>query len=110
MISVSGKKWREKKNNIRLVKKVQQDNNFSRIVSQLIVSRSFDNNESFQSHPGINIKSVNMKGKRGKKLKILHEFDERDQTGSNDDNEFIRFNKDGTSPIATVNSPDRNTD
>ena len=47
MISVSDKKWREKKNNTRLVKKVQQDNNFSRIVSKLIVSRSFDNNEIY---------------------------------------------------------------
>ena len=45
MISVSGKKWQEKKVNKKLVEKIQQDHNFSKILSQLIVSRNFDEKE-----------------------------------------------------------------
>ncbi len=45
MISVSGRKWQEKKVNTKLVEKIQQDHNFSRIISQLIISRKFDKNE-----------------------------------------------------------------
>ena len=47
MISVSGRKWQEKKVNSKLVEKIQQDNNFTKILSQLIVSRNFDNDEIF---------------------------------------------------------------
>ena len=45
MISVSGKKWQEIKVDNKLVEKFQQDHNFSKIVSQLIVSRNFDKDE-----------------------------------------------------------------
>ncbi len=45
MISVSGRKWEEKKINKNLVEKIQQENNFSKILSHLIVSRNFDQNE-----------------------------------------------------------------
>ena len=45
MISVSGKKWEEKKINQNLVDKLKQDFNFSDILSRLIISRKFDNNE-----------------------------------------------------------------
>ncbi len=45
MISVSGRKWREKKVNPKFVEKIQQDHNFSKILSKLIVSRNFDQNE-----------------------------------------------------------------
>ena len=46
MISVSGRKWNEKKVNKRLVEKVQQQYNLSNIVAQLVVTRNFDKNES----------------------------------------------------------------
>ncbi|MBD1165218.1 single-stranded-DNA-specific exonuclease RecJ, partial [Pelagibacterales bacterium SAG-MED13] len=45
MISVSGKKWKEKKVDKNLTEKVQQDYKFSKILSQLIVTRNFDENE-----------------------------------------------------------------
>ena len=45
MISVSGKKWERKKSNKNLVEKIKQDYNFSEILSRLIVSRNFDEDE-----------------------------------------------------------------
>ena len=45
MISVSGKKWIEQTVDKKLVEKIKQDHNFSEIVSKLIVSRSYDNDE-----------------------------------------------------------------
>ena len=42
MISVSGRKWQEKKINNKLVEKVHQDYKFSKILSQLNVSRKFN--------------------------------------------------------------------
>ena len=45
MISVSGKSWSEKKVNNRYVEKIQQDYNFSNILSRLIVSRNFTKDE-----------------------------------------------------------------
>ena len=47
MISVSGKKWEEKKINNRLVEKIQIENNFSNILSKLIISRNFDESEIY---------------------------------------------------------------
>ena len=47
MISVSGKKWQENTVNKNFVKKIQQENNFSDILSKLIVSRNFDENEIY---------------------------------------------------------------
>jgi len=41
MISVSGKKWEQKKINQNLVDKLKQDFNFSSILSRLIISRKF---------------------------------------------------------------------
>ena len=45
MISVSGKKWQEKKVDQKLVEKIHQDYNFSKILAQLILSRNFDKKE-----------------------------------------------------------------
>jgi len=45
MISVSDKKWEQKKNNKNLIEKLKQDYNFSEILSKLIISRKFDNDE-----------------------------------------------------------------
>ncbi len=47
MISVSGKKWIEKKVNKNSIEKIKQDFNFSEIVSKLIISRNFDYNEIY---------------------------------------------------------------
>ena len=45
MISVSGNKWEQKKNNKNLIEKLKQDHDFSEILSKLIISRKFDNDE-----------------------------------------------------------------
>jgi len=47
MISVSGKKWVEKKINKNSIEKIKQDFHFSEIVSKLIISRNFDYNEIY---------------------------------------------------------------
>ena len=69
MISVSGRKWKKLKVNSKLVEKIQQDYNFSTILSQLIVSRNFNENEiysinndlhlsnKFQNNPEVQIKT-----------------------------------------------------
>jgi len=45
MISVSGKKWEQKKINQNLIDKLKQDFNFSDILSRLIISRKFEDDE-----------------------------------------------------------------
>ena len=47
MISVSGKKWQEEKVNLRLVEKIQQNHDFSKLLSQLIISRNYDASEIY---------------------------------------------------------------
>ena len=47
MISVSGREWKEVKVSNRLVEKIEQDHNFSKIVSKLIVSRNFNKEEIY---------------------------------------------------------------
>ena len=47
MISVSGKNWEELRFNKRLVQKVKIDNDFSEILSKLIISRGFSETEIF---------------------------------------------------------------
>ena len=45
MISVSGKKWIERKINKNSIEKIKQDFKFNDIISKLIISRNFDINE-----------------------------------------------------------------
>ena len=56
MISVSGKKWVEKKTNKNLIEKLKQDYNFSNILSKLLISRNFDQAElsSIDNHLDLN--------------------------------------------------------
>ena len=42
MISVSGKKWIERRVNKNSVEKIKQDFNFNDILSKLVVSRNYD--------------------------------------------------------------------
>ena len=45
MISVTGRKWQENKIDNRLIDKIQQEYNYPRILSKLIDSRNFDDDE-----------------------------------------------------------------
>ena len=47
MISVSDKEWRERKLDNNLINKCSQDNNFSQILSKLVISRKFNNEEIY---------------------------------------------------------------
>jgi len=58
MISVSGRKWQERKFNKNLAEKTQQDYNFSKILSQLIVSRNFKKNEIHLIDNNLNLSNV----------------------------------------------------
>ena len=58
MISVSGRKWKEKEVNKNLVEKIQQENKFSKILSQLIVSRDFDKDEIYLIKNELNLSNI----------------------------------------------------
>ena len=58
MISVSGKKWEQKKINQNLVDKLKQDYDFNDILSRLIISRKFDNDEIASIDTDLNLNNV----------------------------------------------------
>ena len=58
MISITGKKWEQKKTNINSIEKLRQDHNFSEIISRLIVSRNFDQNEIYSIENELELKNV----------------------------------------------------
>ena len=58
MISVTGKKWMEKKINKNSIEKLKQDHDFSEILSKLIISRNFDQTEIHTIKNNLVIKNV----------------------------------------------------
>jgi len=58
MISVSGKKWVQKKINQNLVDKLKQDFNFSDILSRLIISRKFEVDEISTINTDLDLNNV----------------------------------------------------
>ena len=102
MISVSGKKWVQKKINRNLVQKLTQDYNFSDVVSSLAIARNFDLTElnTIDNHLNLNnvfIKNVDYKKsielvsnsiKYGENICILGDYD---VDGSAATSLFIRF-------------------
>ena len=58
MISVSGKKWEQKKTNKNLIEKLRQDYNFSDILSRLVLSRKFDQTELITIDNNIDLNNV----------------------------------------------------
>ena len=61
MISITGKEWVEKKNNQNTIDKLKQDNNFSEIVSRLLVSRKFDSTEIHTVNNDLELMNVFLK-------------------------------------------------
>jgi len=102
MISVSGKKWEQKKINQNIVDKLKQDFNFSDILSRLIISRKFDvdeiatintdldlnnvflNNEDFNQSIKLVVKCIN----NNEKICILGDYD---VDGSAATSLFVKF-------------------
>jgi len=61
MISVSGKKWEEKITNKNSIEKLKQDHNFSEILSKLIISRKFDNDEINSIYNDLTLNNIFLK-------------------------------------------------
>ena len=58
MISVTGKKWEQKKINKNSIEKFKQDHNFSDILSKLIISRNFSYDEIYSIENDLDLKNV----------------------------------------------------
>ena len=102
MISVSGKEWKEKKVNKRLIEKIEQEYNFSKIVSKLIISRKFNKEEIysidndlklsnfFKNNPDF-INSVNLVEKLIKNKENICIFGDYDVDGSASTSLLVNF-------------------
>ena len=102
MISVSGKKWVHKKVNKNLLEKVKQDYNFSDILSNLVISRNFNQTELSSIDNNLNLnnvftrnidyqKSLEIITKSIKKEEIICILGDYDVDGSAATSLFIRF-------------------
>ena len=58
MISITGKKWEQKKINKNSIEKLKQDHNFSEILSKLIITRKFDQTEIYSVDNDIDLTNV----------------------------------------------------
>ena len=104
MISVSGREWRENQVNTKLVEKIHQEYGFSKLISQLIVSRKFDKNEIyllendlklsniFQNNPDF-INSVKLVEKAIKNNEIICILGDYDVDGSSAASLLVNFFK-----------------
>jgi single-stranded-DNA-specific exonuclease len=61
MISVTGKKWEQKKINKNSIEKLKQDYNFSETLSKLVISRDFDQNEVYSIENNLKLTNVFIK-------------------------------------------------
>ena len=58
MISITGKRWEEKKINHNSLEKIKQDYSFSDITSKLIISRNFDKSEIYSIKNNLELTNV----------------------------------------------------
>ena len=58
MNSVSGRNWKERIVNKNLIEKLHQENNFSHILSKLIISRKFDHDEIFSLENDVEFSNI----------------------------------------------------
>jgi len=63
MISITGKRWKQKKINSNFIEKLKQDHNFSEILSKLIITRKFDQTEIYSIDNDLDLKNVFVKNK-----------------------------------------------
>ncbi|MDA7459974.1 single-stranded-DNA-specific exonuclease RecJ [Candidatus Pelagibacter ubique] len=120
MISVSGKKWEQKKINQNIVDKLKQEYNFSEILSRLIISRKFDNDEITTINTDLDLNNVFLNNKdfsqsinlvvnsinNNEKICILGDYD---VDGSAATSLFIKFFEDINHPFFYY-IPDREKD
>jgi len=104
MISVSGKKWEQRKKNKNSIEKIKQDYNFSEILSQLVISRKFDHDELNTIDNDLKLNNVFLKNDDFKKSidLVVNSIDKKenicilgdyDVDGSAATSLFIRFFK-----------------
>ena len=120
MISVSGKKWEQKKINQNIVDKLKQEYNFSEILSRLIISRKFDNDEIATINTDLDLNNVFLNNKdfnqsinlvvnsinNNEKICILGDYD---VDGSAATSLFVKFFEDINHPFFYY-IPDREKD
>ncbi|MDA8800840.1 single-stranded-DNA-specific exonuclease RecJ [Candidatus Pelagibacter bacterium] len=120
MISVSGKKWEQKKINQNIVDKLKQEHDFSEILSRLIISRKFDNDEIATINTDLNLNNVFLNNKdfsqsinlvvnsinNNEKICILGDYD---VDGSAATSLFVKFFEDISHPFFYY-IPDREKD
>ena len=120
MISVSGKKWEQKKINQNIVDKLKQEHDFSEILSRLIISRKFDNDEIATINADLDLNNVFLNNKdfsqsinlvvnsinNNEKICILGDYD---VDGSAATSLFIKFFEDINHPFFYY-IPDREKD
>ena len=63
MISISGKKWEQKKINQNSVDKLKQDFDFSSILSRLIISRKFEDDEITTINTDLDLNNIFLNNK-----------------------------------------------
>jgi single-stranded-DNA-specific exonuclease len=72
MISITGRNWKQKKNNQNLIEKIKQDYDFSEIVSKLAFTRKFDETELSSINNNLHLNNVFFKNKDfTKSIKLL---------------------------------------
>ena len=120
MISVSGKKWEQKKINQNIINKLKQEYDFSEILSRLIISRKFDNDEIATINTDLNLNNVFLNNKdfsksinlvvnsinNNEKICILGDYD---VDGSAATSLFVKFFEDINHPFFYY-IPDREKD
>ncbi|MDA8988004.1 single-stranded-DNA-specific exonuclease RecJ [Candidatus Pelagibacter ubique] len=120
MISVSGKKWEQKKINQNIVDKLKQEYDFNEILSRLIISRKFDNDEIATINTDLDLNNVFLNNKdfsqsinlvvnsinSNEKICILGDYD---VDGSAATSLFIKFFEDINHPFFYY-IPDREKD
>ena len=120
MISVSGKKWEQKKINQNIVDKLKQEHDFSEILSRLIISRKFDNDEIETINTDLDLNNVFLDNKdfsqsinlvvnsinNNEKICILGDYD---VDGSAATSLFVKFFEDINHPFFYY-IPDREKD
>ena len=58
MISVSGRDWQKIDVNAKIAKKIQQELNVSQILSELIASRNFNENEIYLIENNLELSNI----------------------------------------------------
>ncbi len=120
MISITGKKWKQKKINKNSLEKIKQDHNFSETLSKLLISRNFDENEIFSIKNKLNptnvffknndfVKSINLVLKFIKNKEKICILGDYDVDGSAATSLFVRFFESINQPFFTY-IPDREKD